>query len=164
MDFLESVVWASCFLQCAEACWGPRASKQRGMSQLASGLPSNRCCLPIAGPLCRACPVVGLMFWEWGAGTSSLCPPSPPILASLPLECHSSLPPGHLLQGGLGWGGWGRAGGGGVTFSAWRLAAEPKNDIGAFGSPMAEDKAAHEFEEHNKIFRMILRAQVYVVF
>lgn len=29
---------------------------------------------------------------------------------------------------------------------------------------MAEDKAAHVFEERNKIFRMISRAQVYVVF
>lgn len=83
-----------------------------------------------------------------------------PRAGLLATECQSSLPAHHLLQGGLG---WGRVGRGRGTFSAWQLAVEPKNDIGVFGSLMAEDNTANESEERNQIFRIILSVQVYVV-
>lgn len=45
-----------------------------------------------------------------------------------------------------------------------QLAIEPRNDTGAFGSPMAKDKTANEFEEDDKIFGIVLCVQVYMVF
>lgn len=40
-----------------------------------------------------------------------------------------------------------------------QLAIEPRNDTAAFGSPVAKDKTANEFEHDDEVFRTVLCVQ-----
>lgn len=97
----------------------------------------------VAGPG-LAC--VAWLYGRAGAGTRTPCTP---VSASLPCAHPSSLPAPPSASGRPGQGV-------GRHFLHGGLQIESKNDTGAFGSPVAKDKAANEFREDTKIFRIVL--------